>query len=75
MGGGDGVLAHESAGCPELLPGLPISHSADSTSLSLHPVHDFYLEVKVKPPTGPSVRHASLLICDLRGNNHTFHVL
>lgn len=43
MSGGDWVLAHESTGCTELLLDLPISLSAESTSLSLHPVHNLYL--------------------------------
>lgn len=39
----DWVLGLESTGCTELLLDLPVSPSTESTSLSLHPVHNFYL--------------------------------
>lgn len=43
MSEGDWVLGQESTGCTELLLDLSISLPAESTSLSLHPVHNFYL--------------------------------
>lgn len=43
MSAGNWVLGQESIGCTELLLDLSISLSAESTSLSLHPVHNLYL--------------------------------
>lgn len=45
----DCALGHTSVGCAVLLSDFPISLSTESTGLSLHPVHHFYLHMKIEP--------------------------